>query len=85
MQVGKEEYSRMIDCSKCIHYPVCDHSRDYFKHDECSYYSEESRQHGEWIKSLLQTLVDNGCITAIQANRILKESETNEQTTDSGI
>lgn len=39
----------MIECNKCIHYPVCDHSRDYFKYDECSYYSEESRQHGEWL------------------------------------
>ena len=39
----------MIECNKCIHYPVCDHSRDYFKYDECAYYSEEPRQHGEWI------------------------------------
>lgn len=33
---------------------------------------QEERPHGEWIRSLLQTLVDNGCITAIQANRILE-------------
>lgn len=31
----------MIDCSKCIHYPICDHSRDYFKLVECAYYLEE--------------------------------------------
>lgn len=50
----------MIECKKCIHYPVCDHSRDYFRYDECSYYSEESRQHGEWIeKSKFDRLCKN--------------------------
>lgn len=28
----------MVDCSKCIHYPVCGYSHDYFRYDECSYY-----------------------------------------------
>ena len=63
----------MIECNKCIHYPVCDHSRDYFKYDECSYYSEESRQHGEW----LSCKDDNFCKCSGCGQIVMSEERSN--------
>lgn len=39
----------MIDCKKCVHYPVCFAFDDICgEFEECIYY-EEKRPHGEWI------------------------------------